>query len=277
MENQEKKTEEIITNETVSNTPVVNIEESAKKANKKRENTNKLRIILFSIIGIIVVLIALFIVFSRFSNMNKFEYNAEYPMYQYFSGVKTSYTGKVTLINDGDITKVESNEGIVDINDAPIYYQDVDNKVLITKNMQLFFPHLFNKNYKLKYFTNVFYDTEMSSSYFEDGKKNVFLEDAFLYDGNNMYLFLTDISVQVLDEKYDLSPLSYVVVNYQGEVEIYDKKADKYHMIELCEKDVLANLGEYTINLSTDTVSNGDNSRLLMKSVDGLEIYKSGK
>ena len=92
-----------------------------------------------------------------------------------------------------------------------------------------------------------------------------------------MYLFLTDISVQVLDEKYDLSPLSYVVVNYQGEVEIYDKKADKYHMIELCEKDVLANLGEYTINLSTDTVSNGDNSRLLMKSVDGLEIYKSGK
>lgn len=277
MENQEKKTEEIITNETVSNTPVVNIEETAKKANKKRENTNKLRIILFSIIGIIVVLIALFIVFSRFSNMNKFEYNAEYPMYQYFSGVKTSYTGKVTLINDGDIIKVESNEGIMDINDAPIYYQDVDNKVLITKNMQLFFPHLFNKNYKLKYFTNVFYDTEMSSSYFEDGKKNVFLEDAFLYDGNNMYLFLTDISVQVLDEKYDLSPLSYVVVNYQGEVEIYDKKADKYHMIELCEKDVLANLGEYTINLSTDTVSNGDNSRLLMKSVDGLEIYKSGK
>lgn len=277
MENQEKKTEEIITNETVSNTPVVNIEETAKKANKKRENTNKLRIILFSIIGIIVVLIALFIVFSRFSNMNKFEYNAEYPMYQYFSGVKTSYTGKVTLINDGDITKVESNEGIMDINDAPIYYQDVDNKVLITKNMQLFFPHLFNKNYKLKYFTNIFYDTEMSSSYFEDGKKNVFLEDAFLYDGNNMYLFLTDISVQVLDEKYDLSPLSYVVVNYQGEVEIYDKKTDKYHMIELCEKDVLANLGEYTINLSTDTVSNGDNSRLLMKSVDGLEIYKSGK
>lgn len=277
MENQEKKTEEIITNETVSNTPVVNIEETAKKANKKRENTNKLRIILFSIIGIIVVLIALFIVFSRFSNMNKFEYNAEYPMYQYFSGVKTSYTGKVTLINDGDITKVESNEGIMDINDAPIYYQDVDNKVLITKNMQLFFPHLFNKNYKLKYFTNVFYDTEVSSSYFEDGKKNVFLEDAFLYDGNNMYLFLTDISVQVLDEKYDLSPLSYVVVNYQGEVEIYDKKTDKYHMIELCEKDVLANLGEYTINLSTDTVSNGDNSRLLMKSVDGLEIYKSGK
>lgn len=277
MENQEKKTEEIITNETVNNTPVVNIEETAKKANKKRENTNKLRIILFSIIGIIVVLIALFIVFSRFSNMNKFEYNAEYPMYQYFSGVKTSYTGKVTLINDGDITKVESNEGIMDINDAPIYYQDVDNKVLITKNMQLFFPHLFNKNYKLKYFTNIFYDNEMSSSYFEDGKKNVFLEDAFLYDGNNMYLFLTDISVQVLDEKYDLSPLSYVVVNYQGEVEIYDKKTDKYHMIELCEKDVLANLGEYTINLSTDTVSNGDNSRLLMKSVDGLEIYKSGK
>ncbi len=277
MENQEKNNEEIVLNEGASNIVNIDIEKTASTVRKKREDNKKLRIILFSIIGAIFVLIALFLVFSRFNDMKKLEYNEEYPMYQYFSGVKASYTGKVTLVNDGEITKVESNEGVADIYDAPIYYQDVNNKVLITKNMQLFFPRLFNKNYKLKFFTDIYYDEAASSPYFVQGKSNVFINDAFLYDGSNMYLFLNDISIKVLDKVYELSPLSYVIVNYKGEVEIYDKKSDKYEMIELCEKDVIGTMGDYIINLSTDSVSVGDNSRLLIKSVDNLELYKSGK
>ena len=68
-------------------------------------------------------------------------------MYQYFSGVKVSYEGKVVLTNNGDITTVESKDGISNINDAPVYFQDVTNEVLTTKNMQLVIPRLFNKNY----------------------------------------------------------------------------------------------------------------------------------
>jgi acetaldehyde dehydrogenase/alcohol dehydrogenase len=94
---------------------------------------------------------------------------------------------------------------------------------------------------------------------------------------DNGMICASEQSVIVLDKVYELSPLSYVIVNYKGEVEIYDKKSDKYEMIELCEKDVIGTMGDYIINLSTDSVSIGDNSRLLIKSVDSLELYKSGK
>lgn len=280
MENQEnnniEKKEEFVLNESnVNNTPVVNIDESAKNARKKIDKTKKLMIILFSIIGIIIVIFALFLVFRRFNKMKIVEYNEEYTLYQYFSGVKTSYTGKITITNEGDITKIESSEGVNDINDAPVYFQDDNNKVLTPKNMQLVIPRLLNKNYKLKYFTEISYDKDTNSSYFLQGKENVFLDKSFLYDGNNLYLFLNEVSVNANDKVYNLSPLSYLIVNYQGEVEIYDKEKDEYVVIDLCEKDVIGNMDEYVINLSTDTVSNGETSRLLVKSVDNLELYKS--
>lgn len=266
--------EEIVMNTSAeSNIPNVSIEDTAKKVRDKRESDKKLRIILFSVIGAIVLLFGLFLLFRYFSKLKKFEYNEDYPMYQYFSGVKTLYEGKVTLTNDGSITTVESNTGISDIKDAPIYFQDISNETLTTKNMQLVIPRLFNQNYKIKYFTRLILDEETGLVYYKNGKKDVYLEDSFLYDGNNLYLFLSDISLIVNEKEYKLSSLSYAIVNYMGEVEIYDKLNDKYYTIDLCEKDVTANMGEYTINLSTDMLSHKENSRLLIKTVDSLNTY----
>ena len=88
-----------------------------------------------------------------------------------------------------------------------------------------------------------------------------------------MYLFLTNVTLTANENKYELSPLSYAIVNYMGEVEIYDKLNDKYHVIDLCEKDVVANMKDFVINLSTDMISYKENSRLLIKSVDNLNEY----
>ncbi len=269
--------EVIMNTSSESNIPNVSIDETVKKVQKKRENNNKLRIILISIIGAIVLLIGLFLLFSHFSGLKKYEYNEEYSMYQYFSGVKVSYEGKVVLTNNGDITTVESKDGISNINDAPVYFQDVSNEVLTTKNMQLVIPRLFNKNYKLKFFTKLIYDDETNSVHYLMGKNKVQLEDSFLYDGNNLYLFLTNVVLMVNEKKYELSPLSYAIVNYMGEVEIYDKLNDKYHVIDLSEKDVVATMGDYNINLSTDMLSYKENSRLLIKSVDNLNEYNKDK
>lgn len=271
-ENQNKEVQ--MNNSTESNIPNVSVEETAKKVAEKRENNKKLRIILFSIVGAIAVLVGLFLLFSHFAGMKTYTYNEEHAMYQYFSGVKSEYSGKVTLTNDGSITTVETKDGIADIKDAPIYFKDVEDKALITKSMQLMIPRLFNKNYKLMYFTELFYEKDSNTVYYMNRKEKVYLEDSFLYDGDNLYLFLTGVKLVVDKEEYELSSLSYAIVNYKDQVEIYDKLNDKYHIIETSENDVIATMGEYSINLSTDMISQGDNSRLLMKSIDALETYK---
>lgn len=266
--------EKVIMNTSAeSNIPNVSVEDTAKRVQNKRESDKKLRIILFSVIGAIILLFGLFLLFRYFSKLKKYEYNENYPMYQYFSGVKILYEGKVTLTNDGNITTVESKNGISDIKDAPIYFQNVKNEVLITKNMQLVIPRLFNQNYKIKYFTKLIYDEDTDIVSYLNANKEVSLEKSFLYDGNNLYLFLSDVLLVVNDKEYDLSSLSYAIVNYMGEVEIYDKLNDKYYIIDMCEKDVVASMDEYTINLSTDMLSHKENSRLLIKSVDSLNVY----
>lgn len=275
MENQEKNNIEEMPTE--SNVPNVSVEETAKKVREKRENSKKLRILLFSIIGATIVLIGLFLVFSHFSGLKSYVYNEEYSLYQYFSGVKISYSGKVTLTNEGEITTVESDSGIDDIKDAPIYFEENNNEVLISRSMQLLIPRLINTNQKLKYFTKIIYDESSETVYFEQGKNKIYLENSFLYDGDNLYLFLMNVSLKVADKTYELSPLSYAIVNYKGQVEIYDKKNDKYEVIDLCETDVIGTYEDYVINLSTDMISYGESSRLLIKSVDSLDMYKRGE
>ena len=68
-----------------------------------------------------------------------------------------------------------------------------------------------------------------------------------------------------------MSPLSYAIVDYHDEVQLYNKEKDKYEIIENCDFDIIATLGEHKINLSTDMI---DNNRLLIKSIDNLPLYK---
>lgn len=274
MENQEKNN---IGQNNESNIPNISIEETAKKVAVKREKNIKLYILLFSIIGVTGVLIALFIVFRQFFNLKQVTYDETYSLYQYFSGVKVSYSGKVTLTNNGDITTVESGGEVADIHDAPIFFEKNKSEVLIPKSMQLLIPRSLNQNYKLNYFTRVVYDDEENINYFYKGKNKVYLEESFLYDGDDLYLFLMDVELTVGEKKYSLNPLSYAIVTYGGQVEIYDKKNDKYEVIEECLTNVIATGESFSINLSTDSVSYGDTSRLLFKSVDSLNVYKSDK
>ena len=56
-------------------------------------------------------------------------------------------------------------------------------------------------------------------------------------------------------------------------IEIYDKKSDNYTIIDNHSKDVIATLGNYKINLSTDMIMYDNENRLLIKNIDKLSLY----
>jgi len=96
------------------------------------------------------------------------------------------------------------------------------------------------------------------------------LQNAFLYDGTDLYIFLEETAVSVQGTEYVLSPLSYVKVNYRGEVEIYNKQADEYLWFEEINEDVIANTESYSINMSLDKVERNGKEQLLIKSINYL-------
>lgn len=272
MENQKNK-EEVVLNTSNEHTEAnVSVDETAKKVHKKRENAKLLKILLFSVIGFIVLLIASFFLFRYFKGLKEFSYNEEYPLYQYFAGAKNVYTGKVTLSLDDEITKIETTEGVYDMEDAPIYFQNVDNTALTSKTMLLVFPRINNKNYRINAFSKIEYDKESNVSFYYLGKNKILLEDAFLYDGDNVYMFLCNTSVVIGEKTYELSPLSYMVVNYHDQIEVYDKASDKYEIIDFYDKDVIATYSSHKINMSVDMVND---NRLLIKTFDNLPIYEN--
>jgi hypothetical protein len=216
------------------------------------------------------IFVASFLLFRYFKGLKEYTYNDEYPLYQYFAGGKTIYTGKITLSMEDDITKIENDEGVEDIEDVPIYFQNVDNEVLTSKNMLYVIPRVNNLNYRINAFSKVAYEPDSKNAYYHLGKKKVLLEEGFLFDGANLYLFLSDVSVVIDDKTYELSPLSYIIVNYKEMIENYNKKLDEYTIIDTHKNDVIATLGSHKINMSVDMVNN---NRLLLKSCDNLPIY----
>ena len=249
----------------------VSIDETAKIVHNKRENKKVLMIGLISVVCAIILIVALFLVFGHLNKMNEYTHYDEYPLFQFFAGQKNIYNGKVTISKNNDITEIKNNDGVVGIEDAPIYFQKKNDEVLVCNNMLLVFPRINNKNYKIKMFTKLTYDRDSDSSFYYNGKDKVFLEESFLYDGHDLYLFLYKTTVQVGEKTYELSPLSYAIVDYHDEVQLYNKEEDKYEIIENCDFDIIATLGEHKINLSTDMI---DNNRLLIKSIDNLPLYK---
>lgn len=251
-----------------------NIEWQKTKFNYK----NKIILFLLLIIIILSVIAASLIVYKNYETKNEVKIE-NYQLYQYFSGIKQNYTGKITIKKNGESVKLESEDVDVDPGFIPIYFQGVNNEVIFPVDMALIFPRIQNKNYKINYFSKLHVDLENEDQnvYLKYEDKDLFLETCFLYDGSDLYFFPYAASVVVDGVVYNLSPLSYVIVNYKELIEIYDKQNDKYTIINNHTNDVIANLGTYKVNLSTDMILYENSSRLLLKQVNLLNTYQGQK
>ena len=261
-------------NNSIEQTVIENhIDQIKDEALKKREKKKITGTVIVAIIISLIIIVAFLILFFHFKGSKSVSYDDSYDLYQYFTGVRVDYKGKVTLSLDGNVTKVESSEQIDSITDVPMYFGNENNAMLITQNMQLVFPRYKSRNYKLKFYTKIYYDEDNKLPYYKIKDEKKYIESSFLYNGENLYIFFNDVKFSVDDKEYTLSPLSYIIVNYKDQVEFYDKKTDKYTIIDTHEKDVIIELDGFKINLSTDMYYNGEDSILLVKNVSSLKEY----
>jgi len=259
--------EEVVSNE-------VDVKATAKRVHFERESNKKTRILIFTILLLFLVLIAAFVVFTFYRKQNVYKFD-NYKLYQYFTGIKVEYDGKVTITSDGDIVKISNSDGVENVEGLPIYFQE-ENQVFFAKNMHLVIPRIQTKSYRINYFSkiSVNIDDTQNIANLNYKNKDIYLEDSFIFDGENLYLFPYGTNVTIDGKVYNLSPLSYIIVNYKDQIEFYDKTSDKYTIIDTHEKDVIASVGSFNINLSTDTILYDSGNRLLIKSVDNMPLYE---
>ena len=262
------------------NKVVDKVKRSIEKGKKRIISTKKRKIVYISLIILALFLIGIYIIRSFYLDQNKIEYN-NYKLYQYFSGLKVEYTGKVAIKRDQSITSIKVKDKNMDINmeNIPIYFQKDESSVLFPENISLVYLREKTTTYRLNYFTRLEFDkTNNNESAFVTYKgKKAFIEKSFLFDGDNLYFFPYSTDVVIEGKTYNLSPLSYIIVNYKDCIEMYDKKTDKYTIIDNHEKDVIATIDNYKINLSTDMIIYDRDTRLLRRNVDKLDLFNFEK
>lgn len=236
-------------------------------AKKKRNNTQKdILIKIITVIAIISVIVVVYIFINKLSSLSSVK---EHEFYQYVMGNKVEYKGIVKMATKNDITELTTNEGTISLDSIPIYYNDERNKVILPSDMAIAFPMENGALYKVNSLSIIYIDH--GEVFVQKGNLNKQLEDAFLYDGNDLYFFIENTKVTINGTEYNLPPLSYVNATYKGYVEIYNYDTDEYTYIEKVTSDIIAKTSKYSINLSIDSMQYEENDQLLLKRIKNLQ------
>lgn len=230
-------------------------------------------------VGIVIITIVfIFIIYKIFdivvTNNEKIDLSGS-DYYQYFYGIREEYSGEMEIVKTNNNKQlILEDDRVVHLDSTPIYYKDILGKVLLPSKMEVVYPDN-GKLYKIDEFTNVILDSQVmyAKRYKKDNTKSI--NNTFLYDGSDLYFFLEETTITIGKQKYKVSPLSYAIVNYRQNVEIYDYDKDEYIILdgdEVAKSDVIATNKnkDYTINMSVDSFSTGSSDQLLIKNIDYL-------
>lgn len=209
----------------------------------------------------IVLLIALFLYGREYKN-NRYAYEEEVIVYQYFSTNKIEYTAKISRNRKKVILDINSDEFNVSLDSTPIYIKDSDS-VIFPKEMSMFSP-IKDKQYLLSAMTELYKENNLYYLNLKDINKS--FDYIFLYDGRDLYFFIDSVKVIIEDREITLSPMSYVDCSYLNFITIYDKETDTYEVIELDNTmtTVLVENEYMTIDVASDKVIYKDDFTLLI-------------
>lgn len=217
------------------------------------------------VIGILILILicslVLFFVFSDYKKMKTEKHN----FYYYFSSERVDFEGNI--ITNSDNTILSLNNDNITITSTPIYYLEQEKQMILPSNMEIVYPYKNKPMYKLGKLSKVYNKSNNIYVNTENGIGRLY--DCFLYDGADLYVFVENTTVIIGENKYELSPLSFVEAS-QGYIKIYNMYKDEYIFLEDYTGIVEAYTKEYYINLSHDTFTYNTAYYMLIKNVDGL-------
>lgn len=226
---------------------------------------------IFASLGLILIFIAVLLMMRQVKKEIETYTVQDAKLYQYFKEQKREYNTTLTISNEKEITELKIDGESVELDSTPFYYQE-ERKVLFPQTMSVIFPNSNTLQKKIPYFSIL--DGTDISTYVKNSNLNYMLQNAFLYDGNDLYFFPETVTVTVMGTPYTLTPFSYVIITYNGECIFYNYEMEQAHVIENVNGDVIAEGNGYTLNLSIDAAIYGEKSKLLLKKLEYLENLK---
>lgn len=221
------------------------------------------------VVAIILVIIGSIIIIKLLNdNLNKIDTKKEsYSFYEYFEEDKNEF--KATLHYENErLVKVDSKDYNIYENSF-IYYND-KNKIIIPKDMSIIFYNRKNLAYKLPKYSEIENDNNANIIY--TGGKKYLNDDFFLYDGEDIYFFISDVSLFTKGEEIKLSKYSYIYAR-NDDLLYYNKEEDKSYVISDVSGSYVK-VGEVKIDLLKDATVYNNEVMILGANLNNLPSYK---
>lgn len=267
--------EEIIINEPEEKSDKQKRKEKIVEESEQIEKQKKRRssIIMSSVIAALILIIVIVVIIIGNLNSTTTE---NHDFYQWYSGQKVEYKGQLTFTRKEGLTELKATDRKVTLDSTPVYYADENDKVIFPEDMAIVYPNNNGMMYRINHFADI--TEEDGTSYLETNlatKTNkTKLEKAFLYDGQDLYFFLERTTITVNGTNYEVSPLSYAIVRYKQNVEIYNYEKDEYQVIDTTEtQEAKVVTDTYTINMSVDSLQTAEKEQLLIKGLSYLQEF----
>ena len=229
---------------------------------------------IFIPIALMIVLFAAFLVYYKVSLSNVFHVDTEDSFYQYFYNNKYEYKAIVSKNKKGVIIDFKEEDITINQDSTPIYYSD-GKTVIFPSDMSVIMPIMNCSEYLAKGYSYIEYKDKvykLTTLKYSDN-----LGHYFLYDGNDLYFFIEEVTLKVSGQEIKLSPMSYVIARYGNYISYYDKENDEYETINVSSDDSLVSNDYYNIYVSKDTVDYYGTNVILTSNIDMLNtIDKKG-
>jgi len=231
---------------------------------------------LITVIILVLILVCAIDLLIQMKNADR-KTEETHEFFSYFFDYRTNFEGKIVLNRDDLILSLDSKS--VSITSNPVYFSKNIAQMILPANMEIVFPYRNNPMYKLGAFSKIYLQDNKLYVNSEAGKGE--LSNCFLYDGDDLYVFVEETQVSIGDTSYKLGPMSFIEVT-KNYIRIYDKENDEYEMLEEFEGKVIATVGKYYINLMEDNFTfniaeDVSNYFLLIRNVDMLNLYQFEK
>ena len=222
--------------------------------------TWKERLILFSpVVAAVVVVVIVNLFFSR----KLMSYELEGRPCQYYAGSIYRMEEGTTLLRSSEgKTMIKDGGGNHTANDLPIYYED-RNELTTTQDMIYYAPRS-GKNGRLGYFSEVYQYANGRIEIRQNGEE-LRLESGFLYNGEDLYIFLEPVILTFNGYEFNLPSLSYVEAVYAGNIMVFNYGSKEFFM-EPPQGSVTARIetGDYEVSLLGDSMTDYSGKRTLL-------------
>ena len=188
-------------------------------------------------------------------------------MYTFVGERKVDINGKIIYDHESGTTKLEAYGENIIFDTIPLYYQEKDG---------LIFPKSMNSvniytgaQAKVPYYTQII--MENGDYYYSFNNKKTKVNNSFIYDGNDLYVFFTDVEINGGEEYFEKLPaLSYVEYNYNKELYVYNYENKEIKKIDDID-DLIIKINGMIINLKSDSIESNDFNRILIKNFSNLK------